>query len=73
METVEPKSRRLILPKELKAKKGIPFRLHTLREHWRAGLFPKPIHISPGGRKLAFFEDEIDAWLEARAKAERAA
>jgi prophage regulatory protein len=40
---------------------------------WRQigdGTFPKPVRI--GKRSVAFFDDEIDAWLKARS-AERAA
>jgi prophage regulatory protein len=36
----------------------------------RRGLFPKKVKLQPGGA-VGWFEDEIDAWLEARA-AERA-
>jgi prophage regulatory protein len=36
----------------------------------RMGRFPKKVELQPGGA-VGWFEDEIDAWLEARA-AERA-
>jgi prophage regulatory protein len=58
------KLRRLLTYKDLKAI-GISFS----REHlWRleaANKFPRRIYLSP--QKVAWFEDEILAWLQARA------
>jgi predicted DNA-binding transcriptional regulator AlpA len=34
----------------------------------RQGLFPKRIHLQPGGA-VGWFEDQVDAWLQARATA----
>jgi hypothetical protein len=55
--------RRLIAPKDLPAK-GIHYHANHLRRMWRAGLFPKPIHLSP--RRIAFDEAAVDAWIEAK-------
>jgi prophage regulatory protein len=56
--------RRLLTYKDLRAI-GISFS----REHlWRleaAGKFPRRIYLSP--QKVAWFEDEVLAWLQARA------
>ena len=58
------KIRRLLTYKDLRAI-GISFS----REHlWRleaAGKFPRRIYLSP--QKIAWFEDEVLAWLQARA------
>jgi predicted DNA-binding transcriptional regulator AlpA len=38
-----------------------------LRIKWEAGQFPLPFQLEPNG-KLMFWQDEIDTWLQARAK-----
>jgi predicted DNA-binding transcriptional regulator AlpA len=38
----------------------------TLRRLVHSELFPPPVEIAP--RRIAFFEDEIAKWQEARAK-----
>jgi prophage regulatory protein len=61
----ELKLPRLLTWKQLKSELGITFS----REHlWRleaASKFPKRIYLSP--QKVAWFEDEILAWLAERA------
>jgi predicted DNA-binding transcriptional regulator AlpA len=57
-------SRRLLDWEGLKAK-GVLFHRNYLRTLWEAGLFPKPIHLS--ARKLAWFEDEVDEWIDDKA------
>jgi prophage regulatory protein len=63
----EPQSqRRLIHKADVLAQ--IPFSIATMWREIAAGRFPKPVRI--GARRVAFFQDEIDAWL-ARRVAER--
>jgi predicted DNA-binding transcriptional regulator AlpA len=56
---------RLLIFPELKSKKGI----NTCRDHLRrqvnAGQFPKPVTVGPSGRRIAWIEEEVDAYLEA--------
>jgi prophage regulatory protein len=55
-----------VLPYEdLKAKKGIPYSRFYLRQLIAKGQFPRPVKL--GGNRVAFVEDEIDAWLRERA------
>ena len=61
---------KLITPDRL-AEKGIATTLDHLRRLWKAGEFPAPIHLSE--RKLAWYETEIDRWIESRARARTAA
>jgi len=42
----------------------IPFSVATMWRQVAAGRFPKPVRI--GARRVAFFQDEIDAWLARR-------
>jgi prophage regulatory protein len=42
----------------------IPFSKATLWREIAADRFPKPVHI--GLRRIAFFQDEIDAWIAQR-------
>lgn len=43
----------------------VPFARRTLHEEVSAGRFPAPIQISP--RRVAWDENEVLAWIEARA------
>jgi len=54
---------RLIAPDALPSK-GVTFERSWLYRLIRAGKFPKPIKL--GERRIAFLEDEVDAWLAAR-------
>jgi prophage regulatory protein len=47
--------------------KGIKYCRDHLRKKCKAGEFPKPIQISD--KRIAWIEDEIDAWLAAKLKA----
>jgi hypothetical protein len=58
--------RRVLVRKELKARKGIPWSRQHLKRKVDAGEFPPP--WSPPGSSLNFwFEDVIDTYLEASA------
>jgi prophage regulatory protein len=61
---------RVISFAELKAAKGIPFSGVWIRKLIADGKFPKPITLSDN--RVAFLENEIDAWLAERV-AERSA
>jgi prophage regulatory protein len=56
--------RRLLTFSDLKAR-GIPWTRMHLGRLERAGKFPQ--HIELGENSVAWFEDEIDAFLEAKA------
>jgi prophage regulatory protein len=60
----EPKIRKLIRRRDLPTFAG----LHRtqIEELVKKGEFPKPIKLSDEGRAVAWFEDEIAAWQEAR-------
>jgi predicted DNA-binding transcriptional regulator AlpA len=46
--------------------KGVFYHPNHLRRLWERGDFPKPFKPSP--RHLAWFEDQIDAWLAEKAR-----
>lgn len=55
-----------VIPRErLKPDKGIPFTADHLRRLEKSGKFPKPINL--GANRVAYLEDEIDAWLKSKA------
>ena len=58
---------KIILPPELKSRKGIPFTNKHFRELEKAGRFPKRVRLVEGGLAYGYMEAEVDAWLEARA------
>ena len=64
-----PKGRNILRMPAVKAKTG--FGHDTVYRLARAGQFPKPVKLSE--RASGWFEDEIDAWLESKAKARDAA
>lgn len=49
---------------ELKSLKGIRYTRRHLTRKCDAGEFPRPLRLSP--KRIAWPEDEIDAWLAAR-------
>jgi prophage regulatory protein len=55
---------RLIPFSDLKPKKDIPYCRDHLRRLSKADLFPKPVALS--NRRIAFVEEEIDAWVAAK-------
>jgi prophage regulatory protein len=55
---------RLITFGELRPAKGIPYCRDHLRRKWKAGEFPRPVPVS--GRRVAWVEAEVDAWLADR-------
>ena len=60
--------RRALRMKQLTDKTGL--RKSQLLEAVKLGLFPRPFHILPGGRAVAWDEAEVDQHLE-RQMAER--
>jgi predicted DNA-binding transcriptional regulator AlpA len=54
-----------VIPRNRLSEKGIPFSDEWIRQLVAAGKFPRPIKI--GSNRVAFVEEEIDAWLRARA------
>ena len=56
-------SKRSITPDMLPSK-GIRYNSNHLRRMWRHGEFPKPVNLSP--RRIAWPEEEIDAWIDER-------
>ena len=62
MKTAPLKARRLIRDPEVEAKTR-----RSRTQRWRdirAGNFPAPVQIGPNA--VAWFEDEVDAWLASR-------
>jgi prophage regulatory protein len=53
-----------IIPRNRLSEKGIDFSSEWIRQLVAAGKFPKPLKI---GNRVAFVEDEVDAWLRDRA------
>lgn len=62
MSEISQNQRRLI--SKATVLKQIPFSVATMWREIAAGRFPKPVRI--GARRVAFFQDEIDAWLSLR-------
>jgi prophage regulatory protein len=44
--------------------KGVPYSRPHLYRLIKDGKFPRPVHLGPN--RIAFVEEEIDAWLAAR-------
>ena len=59
----------IILPKDLKSQKGIPYCNEHRRQLEKAGKFPKRVRLSEDDGFYGYIEEEIDAYLEARAAA----
>jgi predicted DNA-binding transcriptional regulator AlpA len=58
---------RLLTFTDLKQQKGIPYCRDHLRRKVNAGEFPKPVSIGPAShprRRVAWVEEEVDAYLE---------
>lgn len=62
MSEVSQGQRRLVSVADLLSQ--IPISTATMWREIGAGRFPKPLRI--GARRIAFFQDEIDAWLAQR-------
>jgi prophage regulatory protein len=60
-------TRRLLIYPQLRQEKGIPYTPEHLARLEKLGKFPQKIKMSY--RQVAWFEDEIDAWLEELAAA----
>jgi predicted DNA-binding transcriptional regulator AlpA len=56
---------RVLVFRDLKLRKGIPYSRPTIDEMVEAGRFPTPFWLSE--RRKAWFEHEIDDWLAERA------
>jgi predicted DNA-binding transcriptional regulator AlpA len=52
---------------ELKSLKGVPYTRRHLRDLVRDVKFPQPVEISEA--RIAWIEDEVDAWQAAKAAA----
>ena len=66
----KPTGRRIVRAREGFKRAGLS--TSTGYEKAKKGEFLKPFKITPGGRASGFFEDELDAYLEARASEGRA-
>ena len=62
--------RRVLRFSELKPEKGIPYSRQHVDRLEKAGLFPKRVKLGPA--TVGWFDDELDALLEAKG-AERSA
>jgi Prophage CP4-57 regulatory protein (AlpA) len=60
------KNRRLLDPHALREEKGIRYHINHLRVLWTRGDFPAPFNLSPP--RIAWFEEDIDDWIAAKAK-----
>jgi prophage regulatory protein len=56
---------KLLSYNDLKPRRGIDYTRDRLRAKVKAGEFPAPISLSEG--RIAWIEQEIDAWIEQRA------
>jgi prophage regulatory protein len=61
---------RVISRDRLKPEMGIGYSYEHLSRMEKAGLFPQSINLGPG--RVAYSEDEINNWLQARADARKA-
>lgn len=59
-------SRKVVLEDKLCGTLRSPRTLDAMEER---GEFPKRIYLSVTGRRVGWIEEEIDAWIEQRAKA----
>ncbi len=59
---------KLVTFSEIKGRYGIGYVRDHLRRKCRAGEFPAPVQVS--SRRIAWREDDIDAWVAALAKQE---
>jgi len=59
--------RKLVSKKELKSIYGVPYSFAHIARLEKAGLFPKRIQL--GACRVAWFADEVEAWIEERPRA----
>jgi prophage regulatory protein len=59
--------RKLVSKKELKTVHGIPYSFAHIARLEKAGQFPKRVIL--GACRVAWFADEIDAWITSRPRA----
>jgi prophage regulatory protein len=59
--------RKLVSKKELKTVHGIPYSFAHIARLEKAGHFPK--RLSLGACRVAWFQDEIEAWITSRPRA----
>jgi prophage regulatory protein len=52
--------------------RGILYSRMHLRRLMAEGKFPQQIKMVPGGRRIAWLEEEVDQWIESRAEARHA-
>ena len=60
--------RTLILKAEVLER--VPFSYPTIWQKMRRGEFPLSVQLDDAGNKVAWFEDEIDEWIESRKRVE---
>jgi prophage regulatory protein len=60
-------SSKLVSKKELKSVYGVPYSFAHIARLEKAGLFPKRIQL--GACRVAWFADEVEAWIEERPRA----
>jgi prophage regulatory protein len=63
--------KRALRYEQLKSEKGISWSRQYIRRLEKAGRFP--LHFNYGPQSIAWFEHEIDRWLDERAAESRAA
>lgn len=66
-----PQQDRLIRPREVRAVTGLS--PSSLDRAVRAGQFPRPVPLVPGGRAVGFSERAVQAWIAERLSAGGAA
>jgi prophage regulatory protein len=58
--------RKLVSKRELKSVYGIPYSFMHISRLEKAGRFPRRMPL--GANRVAWFADEIEAWIDERAK-----
>ena len=48
----------------------VPYSYPTVWAKMRKGEFPRSVKLDDDGNKVAWFEDEIDEWIESRERVE---
>jgi prophage regulatory protein len=61
---------RVLIYRQLKSEKGIPYTRRHLRDLIAAGKFPRPVPLSSA--RIAWIEAEVDQWLAEKAAARSA-
>ena len=48
----------------------VPYSYPTIWDKMRRGEFPKSVKLDDGGHKVAWYEDEVQEWIENRQRVE---